>query len=235
MWHASLDPGPDRLRQLESALSRDERERADRFRFSRDRRRYVAARGILREILAMRLGHEPAALQFEYGERGKPALKKACGGGELFFNIAHSADHGVFAVSAVAELGIDVEVVRPVPDRDAIARRFFTPGESAAIAALPASLRTQAFFLCWTRKEAFIKALGEGLSHPLDAFAVSVEPGRPARLLHALAGGAAGWRIDDLSRLPAYACALAVRGDPDEVRVDQWMDPGQVVVARTLR
>jgi 4'-phosphopantetheinyl transferase len=234
VWHASLDPGPDRLRQLEGALSRDERERADRFRFDRDRRRYVAARGILREILGSLLGTEPAALRFDYGEHGKPMLRKGCGGGDIFFNIAHSADRGAFAVAATGEVGIDVEVVRPVPDFAAIARRFFAPTESAAIEALPASLRTQAFFLCWTRKEAFIKALGEGLSHPLDAFTVSVAPGAPARLLQAATGGTAGWLIHDLSHLPAFACALAVRGDPGGVRVRLWTGPAQEVVRTVM-
>jgi 4'-phosphopantetheinyl transferase len=234
VWHAGLDPEPDRLGELEATLSDDERERAGRFRFDRDRRRYVAARGTLREVLAARLGAEPAALRFDYGEQGKPVLRPEHGGRELFFNVAHSGDRGAFAVGVVPAIGIDVEVVRPVRDARSIATRFFSRQESAAIDALPPALRLQAFFLCWTRKEAFIKALGEGLSHPLDAFAVSVAPGEPARLLYADPGVGPldEWRLHDLSDLPAFACAVAERGDPGAVRVGWWT--GQEAAARTV-
>jgi 4'-phosphopantetheinyl transferase len=234
VWHAALDPEPDRLRELDATLSSDERERAGRFRFERDRRRFVAARGTLREVLGSRSGTEPAALRFEYGEHGKPVLRPEHGGGELFFNVAHSGDRGTFAVGSVPGIGIDVEVVRTVRDAGSIATRFFSRQESAAIAALPPALRLQAFFLCWTRKEAFIKALGKGLSHSLDAFAVSVAPGEPARLLYADPGVGSPdeWRLHDLSDLPAFACAVAVRGDPGAVRVGRWT--GQEAVARTV-
>jgi 4'-phosphopantetheinyl transferase len=224
VWHVALDPEPDRLRELEATLSGDERERADRFRFERDRRRYIAARGALREVLGSRLGTEPAALRFDYGEQGKPVLRPGQGGGELFFNVAHSGDRGALVVGTVPEIGIDVEVVRTIRDAASIATRFFSYQESAAIAALPPALRLQAFFLCWTRKEAFIKALGEGLSHPLDAFAVSVAPGEPARLLYAdtAVGALDEWRLHDLSDLPGFACAVAVQGDASDVRVGWW-------------
>jgi 4'-phosphopantetheinyl transferase len=234
VWHAALDPEPARLLELEATLSVDERERADRFRFERDRRRYITARGIVREILGFRLGTEPGALQFDYGEHGKPELRRKHGGGELFFNVAHSGDHGAFAIGTVPGIGIDVEVVRTVRDAGSIAARFFSRRESTAIAALPQALRLHAFFFCWTRKEAFIKALGKGLSHPLDAFAVSVAPGEPARLLYAdrSVGSLREWRIHDLSDLPAFACAVAVRGDPSGVRVGRWT--GQEAALRAV-
>jgi 4'-phosphopantetheinyl transferase len=235
VWHASLEPGPDRLRELAATLSADESDRAARFRFDRDRRRFVAARGILREILGSLLGHDPAALLFVYGPQGKPALRAGSVGGEVFFNVAHSSDRGAFAVAAVPGIGVDVEVVRPVPDAGSIARRFFSREECAAIAALPAPLRLHAFFCCWTRKEAYVKALGEGLSHPLDGFAVSVAPGGQARLLHADGSieGVAGWRLHDLSDLPAFACALAVRDDPSPVRVMRWAPQDDAAVTVT--
>ena len=225
VWHAALDPEPIRLRELEATLSGDERARADRFRFDRDRRRFVAARGILREILGARLGVEPWSLEFNYGEQGKPVLRPVPGRVGPFFNVAHSGDHGAFAVGNVPGIGIDVELIRPVPAADAIANRFFTPEESAALALLPEALRPQAFFLCWTRKEAFIKALGEGLSHSLDSFTVTVAPGEPARLLSAgpAAGSLGEWRLHDLSDLPVLAGAVALRGDPGELRVRRWL------------
>lgn len=231
VWHAALDPDPIRLRALEATLSGDERARSDRFRFDRDRRRFVAARGILREILGARMGVVPSTLEFDYGEQGKPVLRPGHGRADLFFNVTHSGDHGAFAVGNAPEIGIDIEVIRPVPDADAIATRFFSREESAALRALPPALRLRAFFLCWTRKEAFIKALGEGLSHPLDSFTVTVTPGKAARLLSAgpAAGSVGEWRLHDLSDLPVLACAVALRGHLGELRVRRWSSQESVV------
>lgn len=194
------------------------------FRFERDRRRFVVARGVLRSILGSLLCVKPSRVRFRYGDRGKPFLSEEFERERLFFNVAHSQDHGMFAVAADAEVGVDVEVIRSVADVMAIAERFFSSRERAAIRALPPPLRQTAFFHCWTRKEAYIKGLGEGLSHPLDRFDVTVAPGQAAQLLDPSGDqdDAGGWRLYDLSRLPTYASAAAVKGDPTRLHLGSW-------------
>lgn len=206
---AGLALEPAAVRASASLLSAAERERARRFAFGRDARRFIVGRGRLRQLLGARLGVRPESVQLIYGARGKPALANA-GRNSLRFNLSHRDDLAVYALSWGCEVGIDVEAIRPLPDADAVAARFFSRPEHAAYRALDPRDRLLGFFQCWTRKEAFIKALGEGLSHPLDSFDVSLAPGAPAELLRVepVRGDDRGWRLASFSPAPGFVAAV---------------------------
>jgi 4'-phosphopantetheinyl transferase len=201
-----VDAGP-----LSGLLSADERSRAGRFAFERDRRRYIVARARLRQLLGERLGVAPESLQFVYNPHGKPALARRPGQRDLRFNVAHCGEVAAYAFAGGREVGVDVEAVRELPDADDIAMRFFSRRERAAYMRLPAQERPQGFFNCWTRKEAFVKALGEGLSHPLEAFDVSLAPGKPARLLRVgrVPASRCGWTLSSFVPGPGLVGAVA--------------------------
>jgi 4'-phosphopantetheinyl transferase len=206
-----LDLAPEAISALEVLLSDAERQRADRFVFDRDRRRFIVARARLRELLAKRLGMEPESVELEYGTHGKPALARRRPGPDLRFNVSHSEDVAVYAFSWGRATGIDVEVVRVIRDADKIAARFFSHCENEAYRALDARDRPLGFFNCWTRKEAFIKAIGDGLYHPLDCFDVSLTPGEPAKILRVEgeSGDHCGWCLDSFSPAPGFVAAVA--------------------------
>ncbi len=204
VWRAWLDVCTEVFGRLEASLAPDERERAARFRFARDRERFVAARGILRDILARYLGVNAAAPRFRYGEAGKPALE---GSPELRFNASHSHGLGLYAVALGRDVGIDVELIRPGPAGERIAERFFYPSETASLRALPEEQQAGAFFRIWTRKEAYIKAVGKGLSIPLNSFAAEEVP---------------GWGVRDLDPDPRYRAAIAVEGEGWSLREFEW-------------
>jgi len=207
---ARLDIAPQAVGALLDLLSEDEQQRAHRFVFDRDRRRFIVARARLRQLLGERLGVPPAALRFVYGAQGKPALAAKFAGSGLRFNVSHSEDVAVYAFALDREVGIDVEAVRELPDADDIAARCFSRRENETYLKLGSRERSLGFFNCWTRKEAFIKALGEGLSHPLDRFDVSLAPGEPARILRV--GGApgehCGWRMQSFVPAAGFVSAL---------------------------
>jgi len=182
LWRASLDCDAPVLSRLETTLSSDEMARANRFVFATDRNHFVAARGILRELLGAYLVRRPAELKFRYGNRGKPALDANASDSDLQFNLSHSGGLAIYAFSLGRRLGVDVERIRPELAGEDIARRYFAAPEVAELQALPTHLRPEGFFLCWTRKEAYVKAHGAGLSLPLDSFTVSLTPGRAAEL-----------------------------------------------------
>jgi 4'-phosphopantetheinyl transferase len=196
-------------------LSPDEQERAARFHFERDRTRFVAARGVLRLLLGRRLGRDPRSLRFTLGDHGKPRLE----GEDVRFNVSHSADLAAYAVSEAADCGIDVEQVRPTRDLEAIARRFFSPPEAAAIGALPPAERIEAFFRCWTRKEAIVKATGIGLSLSLQSFEVPIGAGA---LPCVVAAHAAPWSLHAVPVPAGHAGALAVGGEPPRIAFHEW-------------
>jgi 4'-phosphopantetheinyl transferase len=209
VWSVDLDRLPEAV--LGQPLSANERERGRRFRFERDRRRFVTARGLLRRLLGRYLGLEPSRLRFGYGPRGKPFL---AGEDELRFNVSHSGGLALLAFAWDRELGVDVEEEREVEEAEAIARRYFSSWEERELRLLTEVERQAAFFRCWTRKEAFIKATGDGLSRPLDAFDVTLAPGEPARLLRVEGEPEAAFRfwLEDVSPAPGFAGALAVEG-----------------------
>jgi 4'-phosphopantetheinyl transferase len=209
IWVVRLDLGAPALQALRATLSPDELARAERFVFRRDRERFVAARGTLRAVLAHYADVPPGALAFDYSAYGKPALR---GGGTLQFNLSHAGEMAVIGVAREREIGVDVEAIRPAFAGEEIAARFFSPAEIAALRALPPEQRAIGFFNCWTRKEAYIKALGEGLSHPLDSFDVSLAPGEPAALLAVRGAPAVEWSLYAFVPSPGYVAAAAVAG-----------------------
>jgi 4'-phosphopantetheinyl transferase len=157
---------------VEPLLCDEERARAAQFRFAPDRRRFVAAHAALRRALAEQIGQRPEALRFTRSAFGKPSLAD---GPRLHFSLSHSQALGLVAIGRRGPLGVDVEVLRPVPDALELAGRHFTPAEQAALAALPAAEREHAFLVCWTRKEACLKAIGLGLIVPPDRFEVGID------------------------------------------------------------
>ena len=218
VWRAALDLGPELLDKFRRTLAPDEAERAGWFYFPRDRDRFVAARGLLRRILGLYLGRPPEALGFVYGSKGKPSL--ADNDPRLQFNVAHSHGLALYAVALEREVGVDVEQIRAELARERIAERFFSPAEVAALRAVPAEEQPAAFFRCWTRKEAFLKGCGKGLTFGLDQFTVSFTAAEPAAILATPfdPGEASRWSLRHLDPGPGYAGALAVRGGIAEVR-----------------
>ncbi len=227
-WRAWLDLPPEELACLAASLSKDERERARRFRLERHRQRFVAAHGALRAILALYLGCPAAAVRFDLGPRGKPLLLDPAGAVDLRFNMAHSEDLALCVVARNAEVGVDVEAIRPVTDADKIAARHFSPREQAVLRKLPAGERQEAFFLGWTRKEAYLKALGDGLARPLSGFSVALRPGEPAQLLdvEGQPQEAARWSIVTLHPAPGYVAAMTVEGKPRGIAQWTWVPGG---------
>lgn len=220
VWSSTLDPSSPNVAMLAKLLSPDEVVRVQRFRFERDRRRFTVARGLLRLLMGSLTGHEPERLQFCYGPWGKPALVPEPGGPTIHFNVSHSEEMAVYAFARDRELGIDVERLRPINDLDRIAAHFFAPGERLRLREVPVALRAWAFLACWTRKEAYIKALGVGLTLPLDRFEVSLAPGEPACML-AINGNpvpAANWHILEQQPEAGYLGALAIAGRRPLVR-----------------
>jgi 4'-phosphopantetheinyl transferase len=224
LWRASLDQPEPGVRQLVGTLCDDERARAERYRFEQDRRRYIVAHGALRAILGRYLGLPPHQVQFSYGPHGKPYLSQGSSRSPLQFNLSDSHELALYAFTRGRRIGVDLEHVRPMPDADQIAARFFSPRENAAWQALPPDQRQGAFFRCWTRKEAYVKALGEGLAQPLDEFDVTLAPGEPARLLHVEGDpqAAARWTLTTLVPAPGYAAALAVEGIDWRLSLWEW-------------
>lgn len=225
VWRTTLHRTETEIERLRQTLAPDELERARRFHFDKHRRHYIIARGLLRCLLSRYLEITPRAVEFHYSAYGKPALAPAHGGAALRFNLSHSGELALYAFTRGREIGIDVEHVRAEFAGMEIAGRFFSRREFAALEALPESLRTTAFFNCWTRKEAYIKARGEGLSFPLDKFDVSLAPGEPAALLHTdgETREAERWSLSELQAGEGYAAALAVEGRGWQLRC--WQEP----------
>ncbi len=224
VWRATLDLSPSQIDSFWHTLAPDEKARAERFYFHRDRDRFIAARGVLRAILGLYLNKAPECLSFCYGSHGKPALVWESGGDAIRFNISHSDGVALYAVTRGRKVGIDLELVRRGLEIEEIAERFFSRLEIATLRALPTYLRRYAFFLCWTRKEAYIKARGEGLSLPLDQFDVSLIPGEPATLMSTRPDSdeALRWSLRELTPDPGYAAALAVEGHGRSFAYWQW-------------
>jgi 4'-phosphopantetheinyl transferase len=211
LWQAGLDKRL--VDSVEHHLSADELSRADRFHFAKDRTHFVAARGLLRSLLSAYLGISSEELRFSYAEKGKPSLEEGHRSA-INFNLAHSHEMALYAFSHSRELGIDLEYMREDLANEDIARRFFSVREIKTLAAVPAELRKQAFFNCWTRKEAYIKARGEGLSMPLDEFDVSLRPDEPAALLanHKEPAEITRWSMQSIPVPTGYVAALCVEG-----------------------
>jgi 4'-phosphopantetheinyl transferase len=209
VWRADLDAAAAVVERLRPLLALDERDRADRFHFERDRSRYIVGRGTLRILLGRYLSIAPERVRFAYGPNQKPRLA----GGGPWFNLSHSGPIALLAFTTAGEIGIDIELAAADFSRERIAERFFSPAEVAVLRSLPQAAQPLAFLTCWTRKEAFIKARGDGLSLPLDSFDVSLAPGVPAALLRTAWSIAepSRWDLRDLSdRDLGYVAAAAL-------------------------
>lgn len=224
LWRASLDLPPARVRELERFLSPDELARAKRFVARSVRGRYTTARAVLRNILARYVSATPEDLRFSYTEYGKPDLAHPAT--SIRFNVSHSHDLAVYALTTGQSVGVDVEYLhrRAIVDRLKIAYRFFSDREYNALASMPPWRRDQAFLACWTRKEAVVKAIGQGLSCPLDQFDVTVDPGDPAELLATRwdVSDAQHWSMASVDPGPDYIGAMAVKNRDIRLCFWQW-------------
>jgi 4'-phosphopantetheinyl transferase len=218
VWSVPLTPSPAERAALGDLLSGEERERGGRFRFPRDRESFAAARGWLRRLLGSYCGRQPGELEFGYGPRGKPRLADE-GAAGVCFNLAHSCGRALIAVARGREVGVDLEGVERAVDWDRLARRFFTPRETEAIAGRGGDARL-AFMACWTRKEAYLKARGDGLAVPLDSFEVSIDPEEEVAALRTPAdpGEASRWTLHSFRPAPGFIAALAISGGGARVR-----------------
>ena len=228
-----LDVGPVAVRMAAALLSHAEQQRARRFAFERDRARFTVARAQLRQLLAERLGREPESVEFTHGVHGKPALARSVAQADLRFNVSRCGDVAVYAFAPGREVGVDVEAARVIGEADDIAARFFSRYENEAYLALDPRDRPLGFLNCWTRKEAFIKALGDGLCHPLDRFDVSLVPGEPARILRVAntPGTRCGWTLHSFLPAPGLIGAVVVQKFDHELAANT---AAERVVVRSL-
>jgi len=215
VWRQKLNSEFAGVELFGRTLSADELQRAGRFRFDAGRNEYIVACGTLRVLLGAYLNIPPRQLLFTYSKYGRPSLVNDSPASDINFNVSHSGGVALFAFVRGRRIGIDVECVRRDFETSEIAERFFSTAERAALRDLPQEQRHEAFFRCWTRKEAYIKALGEGLSHPLDQFDVSLAPEVPAILLATRpdAQEVRRWKLWDIEVPGDYAAALAAETD----------------------
>lgn len=224
IWLATLDLPPAIVTQLASDLVADERRHADRFRFALDRQRYLVAHAFLRQVLSAYSGVPTTAIEFVTGTYGKPSLLPRPDIPDLRFNLSHSQNHALLAISKGRDVGVDIEYMRPLDDADLIAQHFFSVPEQATLKSLALQQKQSAFYRCWSRKEAFIKGVGLGLTMPLDQFSVSLAPAEPARLTH-LAESVSQynhWILYDLPIVQGYATALAVSSACHTITCHTW-------------
>jgi 4'-phosphopantetheinyl transferase len=205
------------LHQFEATLSTDEKARARRFFFRRDRNHFVGTRGILRELLGRYMSRSPEDLQFDYSALGKPSPRGEISNQSVQFNVSHSHGLALLAFARGRNLGVDVEFVRSGFASKEIADRYFSRQEVAELRTLSPSLQEEGFFLCWTRKEAYVKARGEGLHIPLESFQVSLTPGQPEKLD---SPDSCRWRMWSLHPDPQFVGALVAEGQ--DLRLRQW-------------
>jgi 4'-phosphopantetheinyl transferase len=227
IWRASLDLPASRLQTLKQTLAPEERTRASRFRFAIHRKRFIAARGILRDILGRYLGRAPRSLRFAYNGYDKPFLVEEGEDDSIFFNVTHSQGLALYAFTRIGDIGIDVEqMTSEAKDYENIATSFFSRVEVEQLRSVSAEKRQEAFLNGWTRKEAYIKARGLGLSLALDQFDVSLIPGAPAALLAIREAGQepARWTLHALDPGPGFIAALAVKGHPSAIHCWQWSE-----------
>jgi 4'-phosphopantetheinyl transferase len=226
VWLAFLDQPAGVIMNLASLLSDDECQKAGRYYRPRDRDRFIVGRGILRKIISSYIALPPDQLRFTYNEYGKPAISNDQNDRALNFNLSHSAGLILYAVAMRRDLGIDIEYIRDDFATLEIAERFFSKDEVAALKSLPANQRTVGFFNCWSRKEAFIKAKGMGVSYPLDKFTVSVAPGEPPAILKVDGGGREleRWKMYELNPGAGYVAAMIASKPPVTLKQLHWIE-----------
>lgn len=218
LWLIRLPEHAPRADALVHLLDAAEQAKASRFHFAADRLRYIVAHGVLRLLLAAYVGASAEALEFECGAYGKPSLFPTSA---VRFNLSHSGDYALIGISAAGDVGVDIEEERGIPDMDLVARAVFSPAERAAVAATFVEARVRAFYSCWARKEAYIKATGEGVSAGLGHFSVPVsEIESPVRVVDdRSASGSNEWLVRDVSTVPGYASAMVHGSDVRDVRI----------------
>lgn len=209
VWQAHLDPGAEPVLQCSAMLSYDERLRADRFHYERDRRRFIVARGTLRMLLSSYLDIPPTGITFGYTKHGKPFVTSA--GTQIHFNVSHSEERALYVISRKYPVGVDVEYLNRNIAYNGLAKRFFTYDERAALQRLPKSDRQRAFLACWTRKEAIVKAMGDGLSLPLDQVEVAIDPDTVPRVLDPapITSNIADWTLHSVDTGNNYIATVA--------------------------
>lgn len=224
VWRGIVDCPQAQLQDFWGMLSPDERLRAQRFRVPNHQKRFIAAHGMLRDILARYTDRAPEALSFVSGPHGKPALALEASYPPLFFNMTHSDALALYAVSPDREIGIDIEKDRPALPCERIAARIMTDEEHTQFSQFPAEERLQAFLTCWTRKEAFVKAIGTGLRFPLNQVVVSCFLRHPPQMVRVIGESslAGDWSIRDLVPGEGYTAALVTAGRQPSVRSWQW-------------
>ena len=231
-WCASLDVPPETSARLYATLTPDERTRSARFQFEHDQQRFIVARGVLRDLLGCYLQTQPGQIRFVYNAFGKPDLGPEFAN-RLKFNLSHSAGLALIAIATASDVGVDLEYIRAQSDYADIARRFFSAAEVDYLVALPSHLYAEAFFSCWTKKEAYLKACGEGLARPLNSFSVplTTDPAHTPVDLYVASKGivpARRWSLYTLRPAPGYAGALAIEGTGWRLRQWQWKMPQRV-------
>jgi 4'-phosphopantetheinyl transferase len=226
VWTIPLDEEPETVSSLLEVLSGEERVRAARFRTTQLRVRFVVAHGALRTILSGYLGVAPNALRFGASEAGKPYITD----GRLTFNLSHSEGLALCAVTVEGQVGVDVERLRPIDDADAIVHRYFAPGEVRQYQATRTPDRTAAFFSTWTRKEAYVKAVGSGLDCDLMAFEVEVSPSAVCPRLK-VDPDTSGWSLRSFSPRPQYIAAVALDRDIEALEFFEWSPDALATIA----
>jgi len=224
VWLVGGDDAAIGAAGYDSVLSSVERDRASKFKFAVHRRRYTIAHAALRHILGGYLELDPAQLEFRQGPYGKPELASTARSEPLNFNLSHSHEAALVAVTHGGQIGVDIEYIKREFQWQEVAERFFAPGEIARLRALPVEKQQRAFFTCWTRKEAYIKAKGGGLSIPLKDFEVSLSPGEPASLVSCIGDPkeVQRWQLAEIETSSDYAAAIAVEGTGWRLQCRRW-------------
>ncbi len=210
IWSTNLKLGSSKIEKLSTILSSDEKDRANKFYFERDKNRFIIARGTLRKILSRYLNIEPKKLQFTYSERGKPYLPDT----SILFNLSHSQDLALYAITQVNLIGIDLEYIRPMNDAENLTKRFFSPQEYNLISQLPPQKQQETFFKLWTCKEAYLKATGDGLAGGLEKVEICLTPEKPVEFfsINQDIKEASRWYLHQFIPQPNYIAAVAVAG-----------------------
>jgi 4'-phosphopantetheinyl transferase len=227
VWRAVLEQPGETMRRLSTFLSHEELEKANRFYFPKDRNGFIVSHAFLRDVISRYIQVDPWNLEFRVNPHGKPALAAAFQEFDIQFNLSHSNEYALVAVMRGQAVGVDVELIRPEFGGADIARRFFSPSEVHALLSISPENQGDAFFRCWTRKEAFIKAIGRGLALPLDEFDVSVLPEEPAGLLSTRFDPqeAARWSMFQVDPAPGYSGSVAAKGKSVVLVLWSWIPP----------